>query len=447
MILLDELQATLNSFPKATRYWVAFSGGCDSHVLLHVLFSLSKSEMKTNLGELKIAAVHVHHGLQDSADSWSKHCEQVCINLDVEYKLLKVNATPKSGQSPEAAAREARYNAIADFIPENDILLVAHHQDDQAETLLLQLIRGAGPRGLSAMPKMKLLGDNRVLRPFLNISQQVILEYAAKHDLHWIDDPSNTDTRYDRNRIRHEVLPVLQQRWPSVSKTLARVSQHQAEAVECLRELAEVDWQQTFDKNTQRGLSISKLQSLSIARQKNLLRYWIEQLNGFDAINSAHLNRIFNEVIPAAIDSQPMVQWQSTKVCRYRGILYVMSVDNDNGLLTEQNWQISEAIEISNQRLISKESLGQGIKQSLITDGTVNIRYRQGGERCKPSGRANHHSLKKLFQEWAVPPWLRSQIPLIYIGDEIVQIVGYCLCEPYVAGPKDRGITIESEYL
>jgi len=454
MNLLDELQVSLNNFPKANCYWVAYSGGCDSHVLLHAL----KSIITTNSNiHFKIAAVHVHHGLQDSADQWAEHCLQVCLQLDIECKLLKVDAKAKSGQSPEAAAREARYKTISNLMASNDALLVAHHQDDQAETLLLQLVRGAGPRGLSAMPEMRLMGKNPILRPLLNLSQDTILAYAQQHKLNWINDPSNKNTRFDRNRIRHEVLPLMKQRWPSLSKTLARVSRHQAEAAQCLHELAEMDFKIVVDvdSDTNSGLSINKLSQLSIARQKNLLRYWIELLKGFDAINSAHLNRILNEVIPAAKDSQPKVAWQNTQVCRYRGVLYVLAAENTGNSITSQQWNVSEnvsetvlnTIELKRQRLVSKPTFGSGIKQSVISDGLLNVRFRQGGERCQPNGRANHHSLKKLFQEWAVPPWKRYQIPLIYLGDEIVQVVGYCVCFPYAAGPNEMGILIQSEKL
>ncbi|MFV2059574.1 MAG: tRNA lysidine(34) synthetase TilS, partial [Gammaproteobacteria bacterium] len=394
MILLDELQTTLNSFPKAKCYWVAYSGGCDSHVLLHTLYSLSQLKSDT----LRIAAVHVDHGLHTSAKTWAEHCKQVCADLKIEFKLLKVNAVAESGQSPEAVARDARYKAISEFITQDDVLLVAHHQEDQAETLLLQLIRGAGPRGLSAMPKSKLLAGNRVLRPFLNMTQKLILEYAQQHNLKWIDDPSNTDTRYDRNRIRHEVMPVMKQRWPSLSKTLSRVTQYQAEAAECLRELAELDWSKIKSSQNDSGLSILKLSQLSLARQKNLCRYWIEQKNSFDAIDSVHLDRIFNEVIPAAVDSQPKVKWQNTQVCRYRGILYVMLAERVDEPEKFQTWQISKSIELTQQRLSSQKTPGAGIKQSLISNGELDIRYRQGGERCQPIGRSNHHSLKKLFQ-------------------------------------------------
>jgi len=442
MILLDELQTTLNSFPKADCYWVAYSGGCDSHVLLHALHTLSQLK-PTNFN---IAAIHVDHGLQASAKMWANHCKHVCADLKIKFKLIKVNAKAESGQSPEAAARDARYKAIAEFITENDILLVAHHQDDQAETLLLQLLRGSGPRGLSAMPKGKFLGKNRVLRPFLMISQKIILEYADQNKLKWIEDPSNTEIRFDRNRIRHEVLPVLKKRWPSLSETLSRVTHYQAEAAACLHELAELDLLNIKSSRDEDGISITKLTLLSSARQKNVCRYWIEQ-NSLDAIDSTHLNRIFNEVIPAAIDSQPMVEWLNTRVCRYRGILYVLAIEKLDKSAVSQNWQIANAIELAQQRLVSQQTVGDGIKQSLIPDGIVKICFRQGGERCQPKGRANHHSLKKLFQEWAVPPWMRSQIPLIYIGNELVQIVGYCLCEPYAAGPNDPGISIKSETL
>ncbi len=449
MPLQNELQATLMSLPKADCYWVAYSGGCDSHVLLHVLYSLSQLATANNDSTINIAAVHVDHGLQQRADEWSRHCEQVCVDFGIKFKLLKVNALPQTGQSPEAAAREARYQAIASFLPQNDALLVAHHQDDQAETLLLQLIRGAGPRGLSAMPKMKLLGDNQVIRPFLMIEQSVIINYAKQHKLDWIDDPSNVDTRFDRNRIRHEVMPVLKQRWPSLSKTLSRVTQHQAEAVVCLRELAELDWEVVKSIDIFAGISIEKLNQLSKPRQKNIVRYWIEQRHHFDAINSAHLNRIFNEVIPAANDSQPKVTWKNTQVCRYRGVLYVLAATKNNAALKPERWHISSALaltgELTGQRLVSKEALGHGIKRILISNETLNIRYRQGGERCQPQGRANHHSLKKLFQEWAIPPWMRSKIPLVYIGDELAQIVGYCICDPFAAASNEQGIVIESE--
>ncbi len=449
MPLQNELQATLMSLPKADCYWVAYSGGCDSHVLLHVLYSLSQLASDNNNSVINIAAVHVDHGLQQSADQWSHHCEQVCVELGIKFKLLKVNALAKTGQSPEAAAREARYQAIASFLPPNDALLVAHHQDDQAETLLLQLIRGAGPRGLSAMPKVKLLGDNQVIRPFLTIEQKVIIDYAKQHQLQWIEDPTNVDTRFDRNRIRHEVMPVLKQRWPSLSKTLSRVTHHQAEAVACLRELAELDWAVVKSTDIFAGISIEKLGQLSEPRQKNLVRYWIEQRHHFDAINSAHLNRIFSEVIPAAHDSQPKVTWKNTQVCRYRGVLYVLAAVKSNDSLKPEPWHISSALaltgELIGQRLVSKQILGQGIKQTLISNDTLNIQYRQGGERCQPQGRANHHSLKKLFQEWAVPPWMRSKIPLIYIGDELAQIVGYCVCEPFAADSNEHGIVVESE--
>jgi len=444
MNLLDELQVSLKNITHAECYWVAFSGGCDSHVLLHALHTLITTKRISNF---KIAGLHVNHGLQDSAENWSEHCQQVCSDLAIEFKLLKVNAVANPGQSPEAAAREARYCAISNFMATNDALLLAHHQDDQAETLLLQLVRGAGPRGLSAMPRVKHIATNPVIRPLLNVSQECILAYAQQHRLSWIDDPSNNDIRFDRNRIRHDVLPIIKQRWPSISKTLARVSRHQAEAAECLLELAESDFELVAESTVNSAVSINKLLQLSRVRQKNILRYWIEQLNGFDAINSAHLTRILNEVIPAADHSQPKVAWKNTQVCRYRGVLYVLAIEKPEITNISRDWLISDDIELTQCRLKSKAIIGHGIKQSIITDGLLNIRFRQGGERCQPQGRGSHHSLKKLFQEWSVPPWKRSQVPLIYIGDELVQIVGYCLCFPYAAGPQELGVKIESEKL
>ncbi|MGI9321112.1 MAG: tRNA lysidine(34) synthetase TilS, partial [Thiogranum sp.] len=205
----------LKKLPRAREYWVAFSGGVDSHVLLHLL-----AEARRQLPG-SLAAVHVNHQIQQQSGDWEIHCRSVCEELRVPFHLLRVQGKARAGESPEAAARTARYRALADWLPTDAVLTTAQHRDDQAETLLLQLFRGSGPRGLAAMPENSALGRGRLLRPFLETSRQAIVSYARAHRLRWIEDPSNTDTRYDRNLLRQRIMPELQQQWPGLSKVLA----------------------------------------------------------------------------------------------------------------------------------------------------------------------------------------------------------------------------------
>ena len=206
----SKLQHALQKLPPAPQYHVAFSGGVDSHVLLHLL----ASQRETLPGSL--GAVHVNHHIQQHAGDWEVHCRSVCEELDIPCHFLRVDGKARRGESPEAAARTARYRALADWLPADAVLLTGQHRDDQAETLLLQLLRGAGPRGLAAMPVVTELGNGRLVRPLLALRRADILDYAHQHRLRWVEDPSNADTRYDRNLLRHRVMPLLQQHWRRV---------------------------------------------------------------------------------------------------------------------------------------------------------------------------------------------------------------------------------------
>lgn len=428
----------LAQLPAARRYWVAYSGGCDSHVLLHALAALR--------GQLDAAvhAIHINHGLQANAEAWEVHCQQVCNALSIPLEVARVDARHTSGESPEEAARVARYRAFNDLLQDDDLLLMAHHQDDQAETLMLQMLRGAGPKGLSAMPGLTNLGRGRLARPLLSFTRTMLYYYAQQQGLVWIEDLSNTDTRHDRNFLRHEVMPLLHQRWPATASTLSRVTEHMAESASLLRQLAEQDLEQ--HRVAGQRLLVSSLRSLDTARLRNLLRYWLAEVCRLSTPDHRHLNRIVQEVLPAAGDANPVVRWRGGEVRRYRGELFALQAESMSENVPQPiAWDAKQALNLRHQVLIPHRVMGQGMNRQLIERDKLSIRFRQGGEKCIPVGRGHHHSLKKLFQEWGVPPWQREQVPLLYVGDELAQIVGYCICEPYQTNAQQEGLVITLE--
>lgn len=406
----------LVQWPAARRYWVAYSGGVDSHVLLYAMAVLREQL------DVPLHAIHINHGLQDKAREWEAHCQQVCDALSIPLEIGRVDAVHATGESPEEAARVARYAMFADILQDDELLLMAHHQDDQAETLMLQMLRGAGVKGLSAMPVLTGLGRGQLVRPLLAFTRSVLVQYARQQGLVWIEDPSNTDTRYDRNFLRHEVMPLLHQRWPATASILSRVSEHMAESAGLLQQLAEQDLE--FNRVNGNRLSVASLRKLDAARLRNLLRYWLSEVCKLSTPDRRHLNRIVHEVLTAAADASPLVSWRGGEVRRYRGEIYALQPDNNLTDFTQIiPWDGKQALSLNKQVLIPHLIKGQGVNRQILEQQGLSVRFRQGGEKCKPVGRDHHHSLKKLFQEWGVPPWQRQRVPLLYVGEEIVQIV------------------------
>lgn len=437
--LLDQL----TQFPKANHYRVAYSGGCDSHALLHALTTL-----RSKLSPTTISAVHIHHGLHKEANAWASHCRSVCQDLGVSCTVLTVNVQTTMGGSPEAMARQVRYQALANLLDDGEGLLLAHHQDDQAETVLLQLLRGAGVRGLSGMPAYTAFASGWLGRPILGVCRTEIHAYAQQHDLQWVEDPSNQDVRYDRNYIRHRILPSLIERWPSASEILSRVAKHQAEAASLLHAMAEDDWQHAHGEDPY-SLSITVLRRLPVSRQRNLLRYWISGQCGLPLPATRHVNRILDEILPARKDAMPQVNWDGVEVRRYREHLYAQAplVSHDPRCCFDWNFTKSLSITHLDLCLSCDEAMGVGLDKEKVELAGLSVRFRLGGERCQPLGRQHHHALKKLFQEHGVPPWQRQRIPLIYIGDELAQVVGYWICEPFQANAGKPGLLIDAEVL
>jgi len=424
------LKENITQYSHAKVIWVAYSGGCDSHALLHSLVAL-RSELSA-----EIKAIHINHGLSPLANEWEQHCCTICKNLDVSYTAINVDASSKksgsNNKSPEEAARHARYAEWTKLISKDEVIVLAHHQDDQAETVLLQLLRGSGVKGLAAMPAQQIFSQGLLARPMLGFLREEIVAYAAEQKLNWIDDPSNFDTDFDRNFLRHDVVPLLETRWPALKKTLSRTATHTAEADQLLTGLAAQDW--LMIKNEQQ-IQISLLTALDEKRQRNVVRYWLATVCQVSLPDTVHLQRILDEVLTAAGDAAPEVIWRGGEVRRYQGMLYAQKelVEQDNSKVL--SWtELEKPMALGAGLILSvKAGSGEGLSQTKFKNADVTVRFRQGGESCRPTGRGNTQQLKKLFQEWQVPPWKRASIPLIYVNGELAAVVGYCHSEAYAA--------------
>jgi tRNA(Ile)-lysidine synthase len=271
-------------------------------------------------------------------------------------------------------------------------------------------------------------------------SRRQLQQYAMQHDLHWVEDPSNVDTGLDRNFLRHEVMPRLQQRWPAASHTLARDAGHFAEASCLLDELAATDLAQVASVH---GLHIPRLASLTPARQRNLLRFWLRQ-QGLPLPQERQLAHILDDVLPARVDAEPCVCWQGAEVRRYRDELYAMAPLPAADPGRSYVWDFSAPLNIPRPagQLTARHRDGSGLPLHCA-DSRVSVRFRRGGEVCQPVGRPHHQDLKKLFQAAGVPPWQRDRIPLIFVDDQLAQVVGHWLCEPFQAAAGETGVVVE----
>jgi len=433
----ERLLTLIEGMPPASIYWVAYSGGLDSSVLLHALASV-RGQL---VGELR--AIHIHHGLQPEADAWTAHCRAACERLGVPLTVCALGLEPLPGKSLEAVAREARYQAIAGMMGKGEMLFTAHHQDDQAETVLLHLLRGSGVDGLAAMPPLKPWRKGYLARPLLAFTRQQLRDYAAQAGLEWIEDPSNLDTSLDRNYLRREILPRLKERWPATPAAFARSAGHCADARGLLRDLAEIDLATAEGGGSDR-LSLRALKKLSRARQRNLLRQWIRR-QGFPVPDAGHIERIVIEVAGAGRDRMPMLKWQDTEVRRFRDELFLMrplpAVPDPN---IRFDWDGETPLTLPGGlgTLAIRKIRGEGIDPQRWRSGSIQVAFREGGERCRPCGQAHHRTLKHLFQEAGLPPWLRDRTPLIFIDRRLAAIPGLVVCHPFCARPDVQALEI-----
>ena len=420
------LRTVLSRFDAGKSFLIAYSGGLDSHALLHLCVAC-----KTIDPELKFSVAHVNHGLHADADYWEKHCSEVCQSLGLSLTRLRVDASPGTGQSPEEAARIARYSALSSLVTDNTVLLTAQHLDDQAETVILQMLRGSGLSGLSGMAQSTSFGQGLLFRPFLACPRVALSDYATANQLHWIEDPSNIDESYARNYLRQRIMPLLRQRWPAASKTIARSGQHCAEA-NLIQNLFIDEKLDLKNRAVSKCLQISELQGLARPVQVAVLRRWI---GDHGCRNPPHkiMDRIMQEMLPAATDKNPYVTWGETDLRRYRGAFYLMPKLQDFDSTQVLNWDGVDPLELpcGNGWLSVDHGAGIGISGSAWQNGQIRIQFYRGGEICSLPGRSTRQRLKKLFQQHTVPPWVRRRMPLIYIDGELAAVGDLCVCRPF----------------
>jgi len=410
----DALAHHIKQHPDIQRYTVAYSGGVDSHVLLALLV-----ELRDKNPQLRIKAVHVNHGLQSESADWARHATHVCQALDVPIEVRECVVDQDNG-GPEAAARRARYKEFDKSLGPSEHLLLAQHLEDQAETFLLQALRGSGPDGLAGIPGKRVFGQGIMARPLLGCSQQSIKETAVSMGLSWIEDPSNQQTQFDRNYLRLQIMPLIKKRWPSAAQTLGRSSMRAAAASHSLRTLAQQDLD-SVKVEGQPELSLSALAMLPRERAFMAIRLWVRQ-RALPMPRLQDLMQVHSSLISAKPDSAGLVKVGQYEFRRYRDSLYLLTSLADQKPF-RYTWRAP-----FNDLFITETGLTmtldacnrQGI--AMPKTGSVTIKSRAGGELICIGKPAFHKAVKKILQESSIPPWQRASTPLIYINDTLAAV-------------------------
>jgi tRNA(Ile)-lysidine synthase len=402
---------------------VAFSGGLDSTVLLHVLTKLDDRR--------PLRAIHVEHGLHPDSGEWAKQAQATAGDMGVPCAVLQV-AVVDSGQGREAAARDARYRALAGALAEGELLATAHHADDQAETVLLALMRGSGPAGLAAMPAEAPFAGGQLLRPLLAATRQELAAWAADHGLAWTDDPSNADTTLARNHLRHQVVPALQAYWPEAVSVLARSARWAAEADELLRGLA---WRDIDALTDGRTLDAEGVVALGEVRARNLLRIWIEGL-GLRLPPYLRLVEAVRQLEGAADDRVPEISWPGAQLRRWNGRLYASRELPSPPGAWSVAWDGVGSLDLpAGLGSLSLVEVAHGVDPARLEGRSVTVSFRHGGERLRLHSGGPHRQLKHLLAEAGVPPWLRDRIPLLLVDGALVAVGDLFVDADWAASP------------
>jgi len=432
-VLHDKLEAALTEFAGVHKFLIGLSGGLDSVVLLHAMAKLRDQSG----ADIHLRALHINHQLQDQAQNWEAHCLSLCAKLGVEFASAQVEISGSSGL--ENAAREVRYREFKAALLPDEELLLAHHRDDQMETLLLRLIRGSGSRGLSGIPRSRVLGASRLLRPLLDIDREELQSYAESQQLSWVEDHSNKDQGFDRNYCRHSLLPLIEARWPGYRQSWSKSAVLANESEALIQELAAIDLAQ-IAAESKSIVSREKLLALSEPRRRNVLRHWLADL-GAKELGWNQLQQLSNEVL---LGSSGKFIAEDIQIFCFRERVYVLAsqeierdLDPVLGLPDAGEFILPE-----NGRLRFRDTQGEGICADKLSN--LSIRYRHGGEICRLAGRPSK-TLKKILQESEVPPWLRSRIPLLYDGEDLAYIPGLGVSEEFAAKGIEPGCIIEWE--
>ena len=448
IINLAQITKDLSTLP-AQRLLIAFSGGMDSMVLLHIFYILKQDKLINQ----PIIALHANHNLQPNSNAWQQFCGDWCQARNIPYITetlsLDTNQPSKPNINIEATARKARYAFFSQHMQSGDYLCTAHHQDDQLETLLLRLARGAGLTGLTAIARTTPFAGGYLHRPLLDYSRKQIEHYAKAQELQWIEDPSNQQTDFDRNYLRHQVIPALKQRWPSIAASSVKTTDLLAKNQQVIDEYTS----ELLGKiqNTFNGLNINALKQLNPATRNLVLRSWLK------ASNHAYptrikLKEIAKQMLGARSDANPIVRYGSTEIRRYKNFIYCFKTKygfktkafKKERLLTNYFWQGQESIILPGSTLYFTKTYGKGLSYDKVRpdqNSGLSIGWRQTSVNCKPQGRRTK-SLKKWLQEYQVPPWLRYKIPLVCCNDELIAVADLFICESWQAKNNAWGLTL-----
>ncbi|MHB1950303.1 MAG: tRNA lysidine(34) synthetase TilS [Acidiferrobacteraceae bacterium] len=423
-ILFDEL-----GLPRTTAFAVAFSGGADSSALLHALAGMPRDQAP-------VRAIHIDHGLHAEAHRWAEHCERTSAALGIPCVTGRIEAAALPRLGREGSARAARYEALRTMLADSEVLLTAHHEDDQAETVLLQLLRGSGISGLAAIPHSQPFGRGWLVRPLLGVPRAELRRYAERHGLSWVEDPSNSDCELRRNHLRHRVLPLLEERWPRSSAALARAARRARDAQKVLAEVAGADLARALDP-ARGALQVRVLRDLSPERLANLLHFWITQAGA--ACSESQIRRLGAWILGEAGSSR--ISWAGIDIRRYRGLVYRLASCPSTGF-APLTWDLRAplALPALGLTLIPVPRTGDGLACERVPE--VEVRLRRGGEVCRPRAAKHHRRLKKMLQDGAVPPWERERLPLLFAAGELAAVADLWVCEPFAARANEPGVVV-----
>ena len=435
MRLLNEL-----SFKALTerfeRIGVAYSGGLDSTVLLHILSQETVSKNKVN-------AIHINHSISPDSDKWEEFCRKNSDELGVQFFSYKLNELQNVS---EDNLRKIRYEKFNQWASSNDLILTAHHKDDQVETILFRLMRGTGLNGLKGIPAWRKGGNTQFHRPLLDVSKRELYEYAQNNKLKWVEDESNRDINISRNFIRNKLLPTIKDKWPNVEKSISHLSFEATRSNKILKSIAKEDLKKLFIKEN--SYDLNKYLSLPEERAENLLYFLINYEIGLEA-NSNYLKEIDRSLRNSKnLDNMefPLTNKENTRAFKLKvlegEICFLLEGEFhklDSSYVSD--WDLNSELEIPSGFLNVKKIKGEGI-DDFYQKQQIYVKGRAGGERCKPFGRNKSQKLKKLFQEYEIPQWQRDRLPLIYIGEKLAAVGDLWVCEEFHTQPNKQGISI-----
>ena len=432
---MSAIEINSKDFLKFKRIGIALSGGLDSSVLLNIM--ANEPMLKD-----RITALHVNHNINTDADRWEEFCSEQSRKLGIPFQSLKLN---KTDNPSEDYLRSKRQEFFRQWGGDQDLIVTAHHLDDQVETILFRIFRGTGIKGIKGINQFSTIDGVNFFRPFLDIKKHDLKEYALKNNIPWVEDDSNEESNFSRNKIRNLILPSIRETWSSIDKAIIKLSKDADKSKQILDEIAQDDYSSTF--STLGLIKLARINALSKPRKENLIYYWLVNINGLKA-NFAQIDQIYTyldrELVgPASFHFKTIEGESGVQIIINSKEIRIMKDDHKAKLPKDLNleWNLKDNIKISSGELSVVESLGKGLSTRYLKEGAI-IRARVGGERCKPYGRKKSQKIKNLFQEYDIPDWKREQIPLIYINDKIAAVGDLWVCEDFHTPAAEKGLSI-----